>query len=1062
MLMKRLLFLLFPFCGLAQNAQPYWQNAEVLVRNGDTRRTEMVFHADREQALTLPFEQSRNYYSLNGAWRFRYFSSQEEVPTNIESTTASQTDTWETIKVPANWEVQGFGTPIYVNLVYEFAPVDPQPPQLPTKNPVGIYYRSFRLPDGWSGRRVFLNICGAKSGVCLYVNNREVGYCEDSKSLVRYDVTPYLREGENDLMLRISRWSTGSYLECQDFWRLSGIERDVYLSSERTKSNFDFEVVSTLDDRCRKGLFELRVTTAPDRKIDCSYELLDRSGKIVLSGAKSVVGSASWKGEVEAVRQWSAEHPELYTLLLCVDGEYSRFNVGFRRFEIVDHPQKDKNGRNYRVLLVNGQPVKFKGVNLHEHDPYTGHYVSRERMLQDLTLMRANNINAIRTAHYPQPRYFYELCDSLGFYVYSEANIESHGMGYKLPRTLGNNRAWYPAHIDRILNMYMRTRNYPCVTILSLGNEAGNGYNFYRAYEELERCEKAGMNRPICYERAVFEWNTDMLVPQYPSADWFRRMGEEGSDRPVCPSEYAHAMGNSTGSLDLQWKYIYAYPNLQGGFIWDWVDQGLAAKAADGSFYWAYGGDYGQQMPSDANFCCNGLVNPDRQPHPALAEVKYVYQNVAIEADNAKLGKFRVNNRFYFTDLKGYEVRYRIHADGQLLRRGALRFATAPQQKEAFAIALPRLAADKRCWIDFDVVTLQSRPLLPVGSVVATEQFLLQEPALPHYALKGGTTPEVEQNDRAIMLRAQQAELVFDRTKGYVTSYKIQGRELLSDGFGLRPNFWRAPNDNDYGNGQPKRAQVWKTAGRAFAATARLQEKEDRTALIVAYALPDGGCFEVSYTLLSNGILIVDADFRGAASEQPTDLPRVGLRMRLPASADRFTYFGRGPEENYCDRNSGARMGRYATSATAEYFPYVRPQECGHHTDCAWIEIGGVTLVAADRFEFNALRNSVEDFDSEEAVAHDYQWSNFSPDEDHSPAAGRNILRRQHHINDIKPRDFVELCIDYRQSGVGGYDSWGARPEHARTLWSNGRYRLRFAIVPQKIMSAEKAVRYSY
>ncbi len=1061
--MKRLFFLLlFPLCVSAQSKLPYWQDMEVLNRNGETHRTELVFHADRVQALSAPFEQSRNYYSLNGDWRFRYYPSEREMPANIESTTAAQTADWNPIKVPTNWEMQGFGTPIYVNLVYEFAPVNPQPPQLPEENPVGVYFRTFRIPEGWDGRQIFLNLGGAKSGVYVYLNNREVGYSEDSKSSVRFDLTPYLRKGDNDLMLKIYRWSTGSFFECQDFWRISGIERDVYLSSERTKTDFDFEVVSTLDDDYRNGLFELRVSATPDRTIDCAYELLDRNGKVVLSGAQAVTGKASWKGVVEAVRPWSAEHPELYTLVLCVDGEYSRFRVGFRRFEIVDHLQKDKHGRNYRVFLVNGQPVKFKGVNLHEHDPWTGHYVTRERMLQDLTLMRANNINAIRTAHYPQPRLFYELCDSLGFYVYSEANVETHGMGYNLVRTLGNNRAWYHAHIDRILNMYMQTRNYPCVTILSLGNEAGNGYNFYRAYEELERREKAGMNRPICYERAEFEWNTDMIVPQYPSADWFRRMGEEGSDRPVCPSEYAHSMGNSTGSLDLQWKYIYTYPNLQGGFIWDWVDQGMAAKAADGSFYWAYGGDYGRNMPSNANFCCNGLVNPDRTPHPALAEVKYVYQNIAFETDSAALGKFRIHNRFYFTDLSGYEVRYRIHADGKPLRQGALRFATAPQQKEPFDIALPRLAADKRCWIDFDVVTLREGLLLPAGSVVATEQFLLQEPARPYYASKGGAAPEIVESDRTITLRAPQAELIFDRKQGYVTSYKMRGQELLADGFGVRPNFWRAPNDNDYGNGQPQRAQLWKTASRQFAVTTRMQKEADRTTLVVMQALPDGGSFEMNYTLLANGILLVTADFQGAASDRPTDLPRVGLRMRLPASADRFTYFGRGPEENYCDRNSGARMGRYATSATAEYYPYVRPQECGHHTDCCWLQIGGVTIVAADRFEFNALRNSVEDFDSEEALPHDYQWSNFSSEEDHAPEKGRNILRRQHHINDIKPRDFVELCIDHRQTGVGGYDSWGARPEPSRTLWSNGRYRLQFAVIPEAVMSAEKAVRYSY
>ncbi len=451
---------------------------------------------DARRGAHPPLRAGANYRSLDGEWRFRYFDSPGQLPAGITATTASEAAAWDTIRVPGNWEVQGHGTPIYVNTVYEFAPVDPQPPQLPEATPVGVYFRTFRVPDAWRGRTVYLNLGGAKSGVYVYVNGREAGYFEDSKNAVRYDITPLLREGDNDLVVKIYRWSTGSWLECQDFWRMSGIERSVYLSSERRPTGFDFEVVSTLDEGLRDGLFELRLAADSACRIDCAYELLSTPADVRCSrGAAPLPGPAASRGGCPTCGRGRRSIPRSTRCCFAWTGGDARFNVGFRRFEITDAERPDSADRPCRVLL-NGQPVKFKGVNYHEHNPWTGHYLTRELLLEDLRLMRRANINAIRTSHYPLPRFFYELCDSLGFYVYSEANIESHGMGYDLTRTLGNRRAWYPAHLDRILNMYLRTRNYPCVAILSLGNEAGNGYNFYRAYEELERREQAGGHAP--------------------------------------------------------------------------------------------------------------------------------------------------------------------------------------------------------------------------------------------------------------------------------------------------------------------------------------------------------------------------------------------------------------------------------------------------------------------------------------------------------------------------------------------------------------------------------------
>ena len=633
-------------------ALPYWQDIQTTSVNAQTRRTEVIYYASREDALQKGFRESGNYCSLNGEWDFKYFEDWQlmESARNGEEAGAGLPGgevKWDRIRVPGNWEVQGYGVPIYVNIPYDFCPQDPVAGVLPEQFPGALYHRTFTLPEKWKGREVYLNLCGSKSGTYVYVNGREAGYCEDSKNLARFRITEYLKPGSNDLTLKVFRYTQASFLECQDFWRISGEERDVYLSSEVRDSGFDFGVVSTLAEDLQTGVFKLRLrSSAP---VEIAYELLDKDGSVLADATYSVNGSLTTLADsIPAVRTWSAETPELYTLLLKVNGEYTRFPVGFRRLEIKGVPDGD---RQVKVFLVNGQPVKFKGVNLHEHNPYTGHYVTRENILEDLLLMKKANINAIRTCHYPQPREFYELCDSLGFYVYDEANIESHGMGYKPERTLGNKPEWYPKHQDRILNMYYRTANYPCVTLLSLGNEAGNGVNFYQAYQELKALETDGQNRPVVYERAEYDWNTDLIVPQYPGAEWFRHMGEKYTDRPVCPSEYSHAMGNSNGSLDWQWDAIYAHVQLQGGFIWDWVDQGLYDRQRG----WTYGGDYGENAPSDANFCCNGIVNPDREPHPAFYEVKHVYQNVSIRPREG--GLFTITNQHYFNDLSRYTVR---------------------------------------------------------------------------------------------------------------------------------------------------------------------------------------------------------------------------------------------------------------------------------------------------------------------------------------------------------------------------------------------------------------------
>lgn len=1079
------------------NIIPYWQDVNVTGVNTERPRTDFMVYELLNNATTQRYENSRCYQSLNGTWKFLYVDAYKQLPEGVTQPTYN-TASWANITVPGNWEMQGFGTPIYTNQPYDFMPSRPQPPLLPEKNPVGVYSRTFSVPSTWAGKDIYLALDGAKSGVYVYLNGHEVGYNEDSKSKVEYLINPYLKEGNNTLTLKIFRYSTGSYLECQDFWRMSGIERDVYLWAQNKVALHDFRVKSTLDDAYRDGIFrlqaEIKNRTGRKQKVNVGYELRKNDGTIALEGQKNMVITDSsaivnFDATLPQVLTWTSEAPNLYRLFITVDWgkkqEIVPYNVGFRRIELKTVHNLSPNGRADACLFINGQPIKFKGVNIHEHNPLTGHYVTEELMRRDFALMKQNNINAVRLCHYPQGHRFYELCDEYGLYVYDEANIESHGMGYNLNkgRTLGNNPTWLKKHMQRTENMFEHDKNHPSVTFWSLGNEAGNGFNFYQTYLWLKDKDQAWMNRPVNYERAQWEWNTDMFVPQYPGADWLEQIGRQGSDRPVMPSEYAHAMGNSTGNLHGQWEAIYKYPNLQGGFIWDWVDQGLlvdgkltglkanhplatenkenpAQLSLPAAFY-AYGGDFGKDMPSDGNFLCNGLVNPDRRPHPAMAEVKYTHQNVKFEAVDLKKGDFRVFNRFYFTNLKDYDFYYevkKLFPVAGVLAQGKLNIEGAPQQWASFHIDYPEQLEDEiTAIVNVFMKTREDALGLPKDHEIAREQFVykFEQVAVGSAYADNSPIKTVVTNDK-ITISDAQLRFVFNKQKGIVESYRIYDQELAHDGFGLQPNFWRAPNDNDYGNGQPARGQIWKEASRQFkVSTAQVTKTQKATVLHVVYDLPAGNRYLVDYTFTGYGMMKTDITFT-PAKEGTAELPRVGMRMRFPAEFHNINYLGRGPEENYCDRNHGTFLDIYRTTAAQLYYPYVRPQENGHHTDVQWIEIlneegRGLLLQADSLMEFNALRNSIEDFDSEEATAHPYQWNNFSAAQiaDHNEAKAKNKLRRQHHIDDVQPRDFVELCLDWRMQGVGGYDSWGSWPDKPFLIPANRSYHWSFTIAPQ-------------
>jgi Beta-galactosidase/beta-glucuronidase len=1095
--------------------KPYWQDIQTVEVNKEEPRTSFMSFPDKSSALSKSYEESPFYKSLNGTWKFLYVDSYKKLPANATDD-GLNISSWDNITVPGNWERQGYGAAVYVNHGYEFKARNPEPPLLPEANPVGVYRRDIEIPAEWDGRDVYLQIGGAKNGLYVYLNGQEIGYSEDSKNPADFLLNPYLRPGKNELALKIFRWSTGYYLECQDMWRVSGIERDVILYSQPKIAVNDFRIVSTLDEQYKDGVFKLGVDvknhTTETKEVTVGYELLNKQKQVIGQKEEAIwvsagtIQRASFDQLIPEVAKWTSETPNLYELLMTVKvdnqvAEVVPFRIGFRKIEIKEINQIAGNGKPYTVFMINGQAIKLKGTNIHEHNPKTGRYMTEELMRKDFQLMKQNNLNAVRLSHYPQARRFYELCDEFGLYVYDEANIESHGMYYSLAKgkSLGNNPEWLKPHLDRVNNMYERNKNHASVTILSLGNEAGNGYNFYQAYLLLKGKDKELMDRPVCYERALWEWNTDMYVPQYPGAEWLAKIGAEGSDRPIVPSEYSHSMGNSSGNLWDQWIEIYKYPNLQGGFLWDWVDQAFEERDDQGRLYYTYGGDYGVNEPSDGNFSCNGLVGADRVPHPGLTEVKYAHQNFGFDAVDVDKGIFRITNRFYFTPGNKYAISYRILGDGKELKSGRLPLNLAPQTAEEVTIPVAGLKAQAGVayFVNFSVKTTVADALIPAGHEVAYDQFRLplkgEEMAYKTNGPKLTTTTEGD----LLKINSSRVNFVFNKKTGLVSSYQVDGTEYFAEGFGIQPNFWRGPNDNDYGNGMPKRLQIWKQSSKDFNVTDTKVELVDNNALLnVTYLLPAGNLYVITYKVYPSGVVHVAAQFTStemdAAQTEVSEstrmatftpgndearkassklnVPRIGVRFRVPANMNSVQYLGRGPVENYWDRKAGSTVGLYQTTAEDMYVPYVRPQENGHRTDTRWISLTagkgkGLMIKADDLIEFNALRNTIEDFDSEEALPHPRQWNNFSPEEiaNHDEAAAKNVLRRMHHINDINPRNFVEVCVDYKQQGVAGYNSWGARPEPAYILPANKEYNWGFTLIPvdSKSAAAGKA-KYKY
>lgn len=1229
------------------------ENPEVVSRNKLPARSFAIPYSAVNQAIDNIWDSSPYFMSLNGKWKFKYSDRLDQRPDGFYLTEYDFND-WDEISVPSNWEIQGYGIPIYVNQPYEWT-YDPQPPTIPhIENPSGSYITFFEVPENWLGGKIILHFGGAKSALYVWINGEEVGYSQDGKLPAEFDITPYIRKGKNKLAAQVIRWSDGSYLECQDFWRISGIQRDVFLYSVPLVNISDFEVNAGLVNEYRDGQLSVLLKIDNDNKkktpkLNATIHLFGSSADAVIyQESKTIKLAAKESGEIkfnvfiQNPRKWSAENPELYKLVITLSDKKGNIlqafssNVGFRTSEI-------KNGQ----LLINGTAVTLKGVNRHEHDPLTGHVISEEMMKEDIFLMKKNNINAVRTAHYPNDPRWYDLCDRYGLYVVDEANIESHGMGYG-DRSLAKDPLWGTAHLDRVKRMVERDKNHPSIIIWSLGNEAGDGVNFSACYQWVKFRDPS---RPVQYERALLGPNTDIYCPMYASVEHIEDYVRKHQDRPLIMCEYAHAMGNSSGNLKEYWELIDRYNQLQGGFVWDWVDQGLLTKASDGSQFYAYGGDFGPEgTPSDGNFCINGLVSPDRTPHPGLFEVKKVYQNVDVKTINPLAGKFHIINKYDFTSLKHYYLIWEIKSEGKQILNGVVdRLPVGAHESFTLNLDFSSLSfkPEKEYFIHFSFLTKASDEIIPANFEVAAEQIEIPnyEPSLDR-PIRNIPELKVNESSNLLVFEGRNFQISFDRESGELSNWLIDGKAVINEP--LKANFWRAPTDNDFGNGMDKRCAPWKEAsefsqdmtsrfkilnkseaifstncilpsvnaqlkmeyninglGEIALSTSltminpprpdvevlvnsktEFEKAIDFNAMTAHLQLNDPGFIELpEFTLetliyptsfsemnmiwtnknwsrgklhyefrengklyafiggninkafgypfkthhwymislvyssfdkkldlyvngepvesieldhamtvnisgdsylggnpygerlfygrmdefrlwnrkltleeirngylselseIKNGLLLyfnfnemvgnqikakvgkkMILTYNDLRSVRP-EMPRFGIRFAMPANYENLKWFGRGPHENYCDRNSSAFVDLYQSKVEDQYFPYIRPQENGYKTDSRWLTLtdetgNGLLISGAPLFSFSALNNPIEDFDQ-----------------------GKKENYR--HTNDIISRDKVFVTVDLMQMGVGGDNSWGAMP-HPQYLLPAGDYVFKCKLIPFK------------
>ena len=996
--------------GALAQSESRWQNVNINQQNREPRRANFFAFENLEKAQSFDKKKSANYLSMEGMWKFNFVKDHNKRPANFFALKYDDSQ-WKDFPVPGLFELNGYGDATYKNIGYAWATqFDPNPPYISElNNYTGSYRRTFELPKNWKGKDVYFHVGSATSNLTLWVNGKYVGYSEDSKVAAEFNISKYLKPGKNLIAMQVMRWCDGSYFEDQDFWRLTGIAREVYLYARPKLHAADIRLNAALENNYQDGVLNYKVSLKGG-KTDVAITLCDKDGKQIAqaTGAQGVI-------KVPKVNAWTAETPYLYKAYITLKNKQGAAEVipqkvGFRNVEI-------KNAQ----LLVNGQPVLVKGADRHEMDPDGGYVVSLERMIQDIKIMKQLNINAVRTSHYPCDPRWYDLCDEYGIYITAEANLESHGMGYE-EKSLAKFPEYIVPHIERNEGNVKPLINHPSVIVWSLGNECGYGVNFEKAYDWVKACDKT---RPAQYERGGYDSKTDIYCPMYIGYEESESYCKSNGTKPYIQCEYAHAMGNSEGGFKEYWDLIRKYPKYQGGYIWDFVDQGLRDKSPiTGKEIFTYGGDYGRYPGSDYNFNCNGIIAPNRRLNPHAYEIQYVLQNVWIKDFDAENGSFNVYNENFFKNIDDLSLTATLFANGVKLTtvaipdtKGIAPQATKLVKSEALKSAIEKAEAEhptEEITINFAFASDGSQPLVDKGQVMARQQIVLNgyEFDKVDAPANTGSKIEVEETNSYVKVSAERMSVTIGKKTGMIDYLDVDGEPMLKFRESMTPEFWRAPTDNDYGASLQKKMRVWKNPQMNLKSFDK-SESKDSVVLTANFEMPEVKAeLMLRYRINAAGEVAVTEKMTTDKEAKVADLFRYGMQLQMPASFSKLEYYGRGPEENYIDRHSSAFIGKYEANVKDEYYPYVRPQESGNHTDIRYFSIfnpttgKGITFEGYAPMECSAIPYLVEDLDA--GVEKEHVWGQ--------------------HSGDLVEKGLVQLHIQQRQFGLGCIDSWGSSP----------------------------------
>ena len=996
--------------GALAQSESRWQNVNINQQNREPRRANFFAFENLEKAQSFDKKKSANYLSMEGMWKFNFVKDHNKRPANFFALKYDDSQ-WKDFPVPGLFELNGYGDATYKNIGYAWATqFDPNPPYISElNNYTGSYRRTFELPKNWKGKNVYFHVGSATSNLTLWVNGKYVGYSEDSKVAAEFNISKYLKPGKNLIAMQVMRWCDGSYFEDQDFWRLTGIAREVYLYARPKQHAADIRLNAALENNYQDGVLNYKVSLKGG-KTDVAITLCDKDGKQIAqaTGAQGII-------KVPKVNAWTAETPYLYKAYITLKNKQGAAEVipqkvGFRNVEI-------KNAQ----LLVNGQPVLVKGADRHEMDPDGGYVVSLERMIQDIKIMKQLNINAVRTSHYPFDPRWYDLCDEYGIYITAEANLESHGMGYD-EKSLAKFPEYLVPHIERNEGNVKPLINHPSVIVWSLGNEGGYGINFEKAYDWVKACDTT---RPAQYERGGYDSKTDIYCPMYIGYEESENYCKSNGTKPYIQCEYAHAMGNSEGGFKEYWDLIRKYPKYQGGYIWDFVDQGLRDKSPiTGKEIFTYGGDYGRYPASDYNFNCNGIIAPNRRLNPHAYEIQYVLQNVWIKDFDAENGSFNVYNENFFKNIDDLNLTATLFANGVKLTtiaipdtKGIAPQATKLVKSEALKSAIEKAEAEhatEEITINFAFASDGSQPLVDKGQVMARQQIVLNgyEFDKVDAPANTGSKIEVEETNSYVKVSAERMSVTIGKKTGMIDYLDVDGEPMLKFRESMTPEFWRAPTDNDYGASLQKKMRVWKNPQMNLKSFDK-SESKDSVVLTANFEMPEVKAeLMLRYRINAAGEVTVTEKMTTDKEAKVADLFRYGMQLQMPASFSKLEYYGRGPEENYIDRHSSSFIGKYEANVKDEYYPYVRPQESGNHTDIRYFSIfnpttgKGITFEGYAPMECSAIPYLVEDLDA--GIEKEHAWGQ--------------------HSGDLVEKGLVQLHIQQRQFGLGCIDSWGSSP----------------------------------